>query len=387
MQIPKVSTVLLPLIFLANFLSAQQLLDQTIMHEGEERQYKIYIPDSYDGSVSFPLVFNFHGGNDHIDSQVAIANMGEIADTANFLIVYPQAFGDPNDGNSANWIHKEPTDFDDVPFVASMIDVISGAYEVDADKIFACGYSLGGEFTYELACRLDDKIAAIAAVARTMGTGALDNCAATGRTGVMTILGSEDSISPYEGLEWAGVQYYLSADDTHDYWIANNEATASELVEELDDLDTTDGSTVERHQWLGEDLCATVEHLKVIGGGHDWPGTFGNMDIHTSAEIWRFFAHYSGIGGLACGATSVGIETSTSKSITAFPNPVDNQLSIESSLTAKQPFEIYSKAGALLLSGQLVPGQQTIDLSNIPAGIYFLKTAEQQVKILKSGAI
>jgi len=41
----------------------------------------------------------------------------------------------------------------------------------------------------------------------------------------------------------------------------------------------------------------TVEHFKVIGGEHSWPGYNGDSDINASAEIWRFFSKYD-INGL-----------------------------------------------------------------------------------------
>ena len=43
-----------------------------------------------------------------------------ISDTAGFILVYPQALEDPNDGNSTNWIHKEPTNHNDIFFVEKM---------------------------------------------------------------------------------------------------------------------------------------------------------------------------------------------------------------------------------------------------------------------------
>ena len=30
----------------------------------------------------------------------------------------------------------------------------------------------------------------------------------------------------------------------------------------------------------------------VFGGGHTWPGAWGNMDISASEEIWKFFSRY-----------------------------------------------------------------------------------------------
>ena len=32
---------------------------------------------------------------------------------------------------------------------------------------------------------------------------------------------------------------------------------------------------------------------EVVNGGHDWPGSWGNMDIESSVEIWEFFSQYT----------------------------------------------------------------------------------------------
>ena len=30
----------------------------------------------------------------------------------------------------------------------------------------------------------------------------------------------------------------------------------------------------------------------VDGGGHDWPGSWGNRDMSATEEIWKFFSHH-----------------------------------------------------------------------------------------------
>jgi hypothetical protein len=35
-----------------------------------------------------------------------------------------------------------------------------------------------------------------------------------------------------------------------------------------------------------------VSHYKVIGGGHDWFGAWGNMDINSSELIWSFVSQF-----------------------------------------------------------------------------------------------
>jgi len=34
---------------------------------------------------------------------------------------------------------------------------------------------------------------------------------------------------------------------------------------------------------------AQVWLYKLVGGRHDWPGAWGNMDVMISEEIWKFF--------------------------------------------------------------------------------------------------
>ncbi|NNE54391.1 MAG: hypothetical protein HKN32_00125, partial [Flavobacteriales bacterium] len=90
-------------IFLFNESQTQTFLEQTLSYDGEIREYSIYIPANYDGSSSYPVVFNFHGGGGDISDQIAIADMSDLAEAYGFFVIYPQALPDPNDGGSNNW--------------------------------------------------------------------------------------------------------------------------------------------------------------------------------------------------------------------------------------------------------------------------------------------
>ena len=71
---------------------------------------------------------------------------------------------------------------------------------VDLNRVYALGYSNGGGFTFDLGCRLNNKITGIGVVARTMYAESYDNCEVVHPTPVVTILGNEDSISNYDGI-------------------------------------------------------------------------------------------------------------------------------------------------------------------------------------------
>lgn len=356
---------------------AQGYINSTMMYDGLTREYSFYVPASYDGTTSFPLLFNFHGGNGVIADWQTTADMRPIADTANFILVYPQARQDPSDGNSLNWLPKTPGTFDDVPFIGALIDTIASDYQIDQNRIYACGYSLGGEFSYELACKLNSKIAAIGAVARTMQADPNSYCSPVHPTGVLTILGTDDFISPYNGLTFGGIEYYISAEATHIYWATHNNCDTTATM-------NTVSPSVERYTWSTASGCAYVEELKVIGGGHDWPGSFGNMTIDANSEIWQFVSRYDINGLIGCSTTSINENNNTRENYKVYPNPVHTQITIDMGLAEEREFRLYNPIGELVLSGVLNSQISIIDLSSLPPDVYLLQIENQSIKLIKT---
>ena len=380
----KILTTVLTFLFIgAQTIKAQTLLNQTLVHDGNNREYAIYIPASYDQSQAVPLLFNFHGGGGNIVDYMSSVDMRPIADTANFILVYPQAVPDPGNGGATSWMHKAPTTFDDVPFVEAMIDVIAAEYMIDDNRVYVCGYSLGGEFTYELACSLNNRIAAAGAVARTMQGETFNNCAPQHPTGVLTILGTADGISDYNGITFNGIQYYMSAAETHDYWATANNCDANPTMSTMANTNTSDGSTVERYSWKDASGCTYVEHLKVINGGHDWPGVFGNMVIDASQEIWSFVSRYNLSGLVGCATNSIENTLGQEDVLRVFPNPLKDQLIVESPFEGTQKYALYSILGEHVLAGSIHSGSTLIELSKIPDGLYILKIRGQAIKLIK----
>ncbi len=377
---------LIPLFVFMTWLhtnQAQTLINETFVFDGNNREYNIYLPLGYDGSSDYPMLFNFHGGGDVISSYMSSVDMRSIADANQFILVYPQAIPDPGNGGATSWMHKSPTSHNDVPFVQAIIDTVSSNYSVDANRIYACGYSLGGEFSYELACQLNTKIAAIGVVARTMGSSTYSNCSPVHPTGIITILGTADTISDYNGMSYAGIQYYESADDVHNYWAVSNDCNTVPIVETLPNTNTSDGSSVERYMWTNSDGCKYVEHLKVINGGHDWPGSFGNMDINASQEIWDFVSRYDINGLIGCASLSTNDLKSSQINYKIYPNPFSKQVNIETGLSGVKDYKIYNLRGKEMATGLLTSGVNTIDLSLLSANIYFLVTENGVVKLIK----
>jgi polyhydroxybutyrate depolymerase len=116
-------------------------------------------------------------------------------------------------------------------------------------------------------------------------------------TPVLQIHGTTDGTVPYGG----GAGWSQSIPDVLDYWVNYNNCDTDPIVTPFDDIEPNDGSTAEHYLWNSGDNGVTTEHIKVTGGGHDWPGIglgYGNMDLSASIEVWKFFMRFDINGSL-----------------------------------------------------------------------------------------
>ena len=381
----KKPTLLFSTLLLFFNLFGQQQMNKNLFFDGQNRNYIMYIPPSYDGTTQVPLVFNFHGGGGTSSDFINYENdMRPIADTANFIAVYPQAAVDPTDGSNS-WLHKTPTTHNDVNFIEAIIDTLSNDYNIDNDRVYACGYSEGGIFSYELGCRLNNRIAGFASVSGSMLVDAfrvsyynLGNCSPIHPTAVLLIPGTSD-FSPHSS--YSGLQpYYMSVNEITTYWANHNNTNTNPTVTSVPNTNTSDGSTVEKRIWENGDNCVAVQELKVINGGHDWPGSSGNMDIDASQEIWKFLSKYDVNGLINCGSTN--LSNSNTNKFEIFPNPSTDLLTIKSNIKKELNFEIFSSFGRIVMTGNL-NNNDVIDLSKLEPQVYILKIDGNSYKLIK----
>ena len=265
----------------------------TISVDGVDREFILYIPSTYDSTDAVPLMLNFHGWTMSASDQMNLSDMRTLSDSENFILVYPQGvkfrnrpFGSTH-WNVGSWTTGSTSD--DIGFVDKLIDHISVNYNIDLERIYACGYSNGGFFSHELACNLSNKIAAIGTVSANMSTRTRDNCNPSHPTPVVTVSGTNDNEVSYDGTNFEG---QISHNEVLNYWINYNQTDETPIISNLPNIDTNDGSTVELYQYKNGNNDVEIEHFKVVDGGHDWPGTYGNMDIDANSIIWGFVSQF-----------------------------------------------------------------------------------------------
>ena len=123
-----------------------------------------------------------------------------------------------------------------------------------------------------------------------------------------------------------------------------------------------------------------VWYYEVVGGGHDWPGAWGNMDINAGEEAWLFFQKY--IDDILSTPDSLTLEDS----IRLFPNPSNGLIRIESNNNiALQEVLLYDSLGTNL---DVRFKNDSIDIEYLGTGIYILvlKTSDGIItrKIVKN---
>ncbi len=359
-------------------IQAQQVLYESIMHDGVEREYILYIPANYSGNTQVPLVFNFHGYGSSATEQMFYGDFRSISDTAGFIIAHPQGtlFNGVTHWNVGGWTVGSTVD--DVGFTEALIDSISANYAIDSLRIYSTGMSNGGFMSFLLACQLNHKITAIASVTGSMTPETYDYCTPVHPTPILQIHGTNDFVVPYSGATWT-----KSIDDIIEYWVSYNSCNPDPTITNLPDIDPNDGSTVIHYEYDDGIDGVFTEHYKIDGGGHTWPGSlFGgtgtNNDVDASVEIWNFFLRFKLLEGI------LGLSDSKEELIKIYPNPTKSIITIETNLSSPMDYKIMSIYGNILNVGIVTSDNPVVDLSILPPNIYLINIDKYTYKIIKA---
>lgn len=367
-------------------VQAQITIIDSIYVGGQYRSYRLYVPAIYTGATARPLILNLHGYTSNAQQQQLYSNFMPIADTANFLMVYPngtyssgQRFW--NAGFSTGLVN-------DIAFLSALIDSLDMTYNINLNRVYSTGMSNGGFMSHTLGCELSNRITAIASVTGGIFTTQYgSNCHPTRPVPMMQIHGTSDATVPYAGNMSQGM---MPIDSVVKYWVLKNGCNPTATFSNVTNTNTSDGCTAEHYQYNGGNLGSTVELFKIIGGTHAWPGfPFGgvgtNLDINASKEIWRFFNKYT-----LSMLTSIDKNELFSKSLTLYPNPATESIMIKSDLNVElAEIKITDMLGKIVSLYPPLEGagggsmNHSVNIKNLTTGIYFVTIKNESGAIAK----
>ncbi len=266
-------------------------------HDGFDRAYLVHVPEGLSGPA--PVVFALHGGGGNMDYVVRHDRYRLVAksDEARFILVVPNGFSRKWAPRVATWnagrccAFARDSDADDVGFIRSVVDDLSGRVAIDHSRVFAAGMSNGGMMAFRLACDAADLFRGIMAVA---GTDNTRSCAPSRPVALLEIHAVDDDHVQFGGgagpkaVRASLITHYTSVPETVAKWVAINGAdpVARTVLEK-------DGARCERHD--ARPGGAPVELCVTESGGHSWPGSIGRRATPSTAidatdEMWRFFS-------------------------------------------------------------------------------------------------
>ncbi|MES2555788.1 MAG: T9SS type A sorting domain-containing protein [Bacteroidota bacterium] len=347
--------------------SFAQWQTKSLSHQGNTRQYRVYQSPNYNASNPASMVITLHGLGDNMTNFSGIG-MNVIADTANIIVVVPQAFTDPFAGTAWNagvgYMGYFPNStIDDVDFINTMIDSVEANYAINPNRVYACGFSMGGFMTNRLAMELNERITAFASVSGTFGFG-LPSYVPDNNVSIVHFHGTVDGTVPF-----AGNASGISADSLVNFWVSNDQCDITPQHIVIPDSQS-DGYTVDHYIYSNGQENSEVEFFKVTGADHVWLGP--SNDISYTPEIWKFFNKHQVL-------LTAGIKEANETGLfTVYPNPASDQLNIVCTDANQQALvSLTDLTGKMIVSTpiQFTDGHASLSLSglNTTAGIYLLK--------------
>lgn len=228
------------------------------------------------------LVIAFHGAGGDGPGMAGYSGLSDTADAKGFAVLYPTAATKRH-----FWSLNASMPGDDVNRLRALLPQAMNAACGDPARVFATGVSNGGGFAARVGCELAGTIAAVAPVAG--GYKALDPCPDGRRTSVLEIHGTADHVVPYNGRPSDGagaVGTFLAG------WVHRDGCDDAARK-------SRPRRNVERFTHGGCDAGYQVEHLRLTGTDHGWPGADPPFPRHNPSqleandEVWAFFARVS----------------------------------------------------------------------------------------------
>ena len=264
----------------------------TFEYDELQRQFRIHIPDNVASDA--PLVLVMHGYTSSAQIIEGYSGMNAIADEQGFVVVYPQGTKDDYGNRFFNvgYEFHDSVAVNDIGYLHALVEYLQESLDLSSTNVFSTGMSNGGDMSYMLACH-SEVIKAIAPVAGCMLKHIYDSCEPRKSVPVLEIHGTLDEITLVDGdiNNQEGWGAYMPLSDTIQFWVAHNELDVFE-VSDIEDVNSSDGSNVRYHRHYSTSTNTEVWLYEVVGGGHDWPGAFGNQDIDASRLAWDFFSKY-----------------------------------------------------------------------------------------------
>ena len=239
------------------------------------RKTLTYVPKNVEKSPA--LVISLHGMNQGAQYQYEHTQWKSVADSEHFIVTFPQ-------GNNNMW---DVNGTSDVNFVEAVMTQMQTKYNVDKNRIYLSGFSMGSWLGYHCLETLADRIAAFGPVS---GVDIGKQPKANSKLPIMHVHGTADDV-----FKWGG-------DPSH---VAGGYPAITEYVKKWADYEGCNAENPQvvtpypanakigkstRYIYNNVNDDVEVNLVAIDGKGHWHSDEVGGVE--TSKELWAFFKRY-----------------------------------------------------------------------------------------------
>lgn len=271
---------------------ATERLDRSLIIDGNERTYAVYVPKRAAAKRDLRVMFVFHPASGTGEFMEKTARLHATPGSENFIVVYPDGFSRLWNAGECCGVARD-ANIDDVAFFKAMMADVATLASV-RPKAYLTGFSNGAMLIYRLMCEAGDQVAAAAPFGGFIAAADLRNCRG-GPVPLLHIHGTEDELVPAGGgiVKFSGRLPPLSK--TVEWMASRNGADISNPT--FVDMPLLDSRCT---RYTGATPQSETSMCMIQGLGHVWPGAnirmkrFGaaRTDVNGSQAIIDFFLRF-----------------------------------------------------------------------------------------------
>ncbi len=239
----------------------QQSIDIDV--NGQSRNMVVFTPDVLPDNS--PLFIVTHGMNQNPEYQYGSDKMYEMIDTAKFVIAYLRSDGSTWDTGGSK----------DQNFVVKTIDEMASRFNIDTNRVYWSGFSMGSMLIHHCIANMQDKIAAFAPTSGIQfSEQPWNNCKKP--VVLLEVIAYDDDVFGYEQY---GIHNYVENYAKHDQHTSYQKLTNYKPI-------SSSWFNGDLEIWNGGPEGGEVALYSYHNGGH-WP-----MDLNRHL-IWAFCKRYT----------------------------------------------------------------------------------------------
>ncbi len=258
-HITKIFSIIISILTISMVTNAQTR--KTITSEGQKREYLQYAPS--DLGSKRPLIISCHGMNQSAQYQWnALKDAKTLADKEKFVIVLPEGINNGWDISGDR----------DINLIKDLIAQMKKDFDIDENRVYLSGFSMGGMLTYHAMNKIPNVIAAFAPISGYPMWG----FTYTGKRAIPVIHhhGTGDDVCVYSNVQ-----------RNIDELVKKNKCSSTPTITQ----NYGGYSHITRKEWGGGTDGVKVVLMELANKGH-W---ISNDGLFTLDEIWKFCKNYS----------------------------------------------------------------------------------------------